>query len=243
MMNEAIKLGVTDIGENKPQEVRDKYDSVLPVKWHLIGHLQTNKVKYVIDKVCLIHSVDSIKLMDEIERQAEKHNLDMDILIQVNISGEETKSGISKEEVEDLLKYAGELKHVKVKGLMTIAPKTDNSVTNRLHFDNMRQLFVDIKQKKYDNVNMVYLSMGMSGDFETISLLHDKYTDLLRQYYYVGGMPEVVLKYVETDSLLEVRRIQSEILQGYDLDFSKSCAQRTGSACPNGMEQHSFPII
>ena len=97
MMNEAIKLGVTDIGENKPQEVRDKYDSVLPVKWHLIGHLQTNKVKYVIDKVCLIHSVDSIKLMDEIERQAEKHNLDMDILIQVNISGEETKSGISKE--------------------------------------------------------------------------------------------------------------------------------------------------
>ena len=91
MMNEAIKLGVTDIGENKPQEVRDKYDSVLPVKWHLIGHLQTNKVKYVIDKVCLIHSVDSIKLMDEIERQAEKHNLDMDILIQVNISGEETK--------------------------------------------------------------------------------------------------------------------------------------------------------
>ena len=101
MMNEAIKLGVTDIGENKPQEVRDKYDSVLPAKWHLIGHLQTNKVKYVIDKVCLIHSVDSIKLMDEIERQAEKHNLDMDILIQVNISGEETKSGISKEEVED----------------------------------------------------------------------------------------------------------------------------------------------
>ena len=160
--------GIREFGENKVQEIMDKYDK-LPqdINWHLIGHLQTNKVKYVIDKVCLIHSVDSIKLMDEIERQAEKHNLDMDILIQVNISGEETKSGISKEEVEDLLKYAGELKHVKVKGLMTIAPKTDNSVTNRLHFDNMRQLFVDIKQKKYDNVNMVYLSMGMSGDFET----------------------------------------------------------------------------
>ena len=166
-INVAIDAGVTDIGENKVQEIMDKFDAVKPVKWHMIGHLQTNKVKYVIDKVCLIHSVDSIKLMDEIERQAEKHNLDMDILIQVNISGEETKSGISKEEVEDLLKYAGELKHVKVKGLMTIAPKTDNSVTNRLHFDNMRQLFVDIKQKKYDNVNMVYLSMGMSGDFET----------------------------------------------------------------------------
>ncbi len=167
MMNEAIALGVTDIGENKPQEVRDKFDSVLPARWHLIGHLQTNKVKYVIDKVCLIHSVDSIKLMDEIERQAEKHGTDMDILIQVNISGEETKSGVSREELPPLLIHAGELKRVKVKGLMTIAPKTDNSVTNAVHFDNMRQLFIDIAQKKYYNVNMLYLSMGMSGDFET----------------------------------------------------------------------------
>ena len=167
MMNEAIRLGVTDIGENKPQEVRDKYADVLPVKWHLIGHLQTNKVKYVIDKVCLIHSVDSVKLMDEIERQAEKHGTDMDILIQVNISGEETKSGVSADEVEELLLHAGTLKRVKVKGLMTIAPKTDNSVTNTLHFDNMRQLFIDIQKKKYDNVNMKYLSMGMSGDYET----------------------------------------------------------------------------
>ena len=169
VINYAISLGLDHIGENKVQELLSKYEKydLAHASLQFIGHLQTNKVKYVIDKVCLIHSVDSIKLMDEIERQAEKHNLDMDILIQVNISGEETKSGISKEEVEDLLKYAGKLKHVKVKGLMTIAPKTDNSVTNRLHFDNMRQLFVDIKQKKYDNVNMVYLSMGMSGDFET----------------------------------------------------------------------------
>lgn len=167
MMNEAIKLGVTDIGENRPQAVRDKFNDVLPVKWHLIGQLQTNKVKYIIDKVCLIHSVDSIKLMDEIERQAIKHDLVMDILIEVNISGEESKSGVSKNEVWNLLEYAGKLTHVKVKGLMTVAPKTDNSVTNTLHFDNIRQLFLDIKQKKYDNVNMLYLSMGMSGDFET----------------------------------------------------------------------------
>lgn len=167
MMNEAIELGVTDIGENKPQEVRDKFADVLPVKWHLIGHLQTNKVKYVIDKVCLIHSVDSIRLMDEIERQAQKHNLIMDILIQVNISGEATKSGVSKDEVEELLVHAGKLNHVKVKGLMTIAPKTDNSVTNILHFDNIRQLFIDIQQKTYDNVIMEHLSMGMSGDYET----------------------------------------------------------------------------
>lgn len=167
VMNEAIRLGVTDIGENKPQEVRDKFENVLPVKWHLIGHLQTNKVKYVIDKVCMIHSVDSIKLMDEIERQAQKHNLVMDVLIQINISGEETKSGINKDELEDLLIHAGKLEHVKVKGLMTIASKTDNYITKTLQFDNMRQLFIDIQQKKYDNVNMLYLSMGMSGDFET----------------------------------------------------------------------------
>lgn len=152
MMNEAIKLGVTDIGENRPQAVRDKFNDVLPVKWHLIGQLQTNKVKYIIDKVCLIHSVDSIKLMDEIERQAIKHDLVMDILIEVNISGEESKSGVSKDEVWDLLEYAGQLTHVKVKGLMTVAPKTDNSVTNTLHFDNIRQLFLDIKQK-----NMIML--------------------------------------------------------------------------------------
>lgn len=167
MMNEAIELGVTDIGENKPQEVRDKYDDVKPVRWHLIGHLQTNKVKYVIDKVCLIHSVDSIKLMDEIERQAEKHDTVMDILIQVNISGEETKSGVRPDEIYELLDHAGKLSRVKVKGLMTIAPKTDKPVTNALHFDNIRKLFLDIQGKKYDNISMEYLSMGMSGDYET----------------------------------------------------------------------------
>lgn len=167
MMNEAIELGVTDIGENKPQEVRDKYELVKPVRWHLIGHLQTNKVKYVIDKVCLIHSVDSVKLMEEIDSQAKKHNLIMDILIQVNISGEETKSGICPEELPLLLERAGELGNVRVKGLMTIAPKTDRPEENILYFDNMRKLFVDISQKSYYNVNMQYLSMGMSGDFET----------------------------------------------------------------------------
>lgn len=166
MMNEAIEAGVTDIGENKPQEVRDKFDDVLPVRWHLIGHLQTNKVKYVIDKCCMIHSVDSVKLMDEIERQAKSHGIDMDVLIQVNISGEETKSGVSPGEVEELLLHAAELSNVKVRGLMTIAPKTDDSITIKLHFNNMHNLFVDISDKKYDNVSMDYLSMGMSGDYE-----------------------------------------------------------------------------
>lgn len=166
LMNEAIRAGVTDIGENKPQEVRDKFDSVLPVNWHLIGHLQTNKVKYVIDKCSLIHSVDSIKLMDEINRQAQKHGLVKDILIQVNISGEETKSGIAPDELDNLLLYAAKLTNIKVKGLMTIAPKTDNSITSKLHFDNMHRLFIDISEKKYDNISMEYLSMGMSGDYE-----------------------------------------------------------------------------
>ena len=108
-MNEAIRLGVTDIGENKPQEIRDKFDNVSPVNWHLIGHLQTNKVKYIIDRCTLVHSVDSIKLMAEIDRQAQDHNRDFDILIQVNISGEESKSGIAPDELPLLFEYAKNL--------------------------------------------------------------------------------------------------------------------------------------
>ena len=166
MMNEAIKAGVTDIGENKPQEVRDKYADVLPVRWHLIGHLQTNKVKYIIDKCCMIHSVDSIKLMDEIEKQAKQHDVSMDILIQVNISGEETKSGITSEELDELLMHAGELERVKVRGLMTIAPKCEHQEEAAVHFRNMKMLFDETAKKVYKNVSMEYLSMGMSGDFE-----------------------------------------------------------------------------
>ena len=166
MMNEAIKAGVTDIGENKPQEVRDKYTDVLPVRWHLIGHLQTNKVKYIIDKCCMIHSVDSIKLMDEIEKQAKQHDVSMDVLIQVNISGEETKSGITAEELDELLMHAGELERVKVRGLMTIAPKCEHQEDAAVHFRNMKMLFDETAKKVYKNVSMEYLSMGMSGDFE-----------------------------------------------------------------------------
>lgn len=164
-MNEAIRLGVADVGENKPQEIRDKFESVLPVRWHLIGHLQTNKVKYVIDRCCLIHSVDSVKLMDEIERQAVSHNRDIDILIQVNISGEETKSGIAEQELDGLLRHARELNRVHVIGLMTIAPKAEFGDAE-IHFKNMKRLFDETKAVHYDNVVMKELSMGMSGDFE-----------------------------------------------------------------------------
>lgn len=167
MMNEAIDWGVTDIGENKPQDIRDKFEFVKPVRWHMIGHLQTNKIKYIIDKVCLIHSVDSIRLMDEIDKQALKHGIVMDILIEINISGEETKSGIAPDELEEMLIHAGELSNIRVRGLMTIAPKNEENVKNVLHFCNMNKIFIDIKGKKYDNVSMDYLSMGMSNDFET----------------------------------------------------------------------------
>lgn len=165
-MNEAIRLGVTDIGENKPQEVRDKFDSVEPVKWHLIGHLQTNKVKYVIDRCCMIHSVDSIKLMQELERQALAKDCDIDILIQVNISGEQSKSGIAPDMLDSLLQYAKELKRVHIKGLMTVAPKSEYGDVST-HFKNMKSLFDKTAQKHYENVDMTELSMGMSGDFET----------------------------------------------------------------------------
>ena len=169
MINEAISLGVTDIGENKVQEIMDKYDRVTQgVRWHLIGHLQTNKVKYIIDKVYMIHSVDSVKLMDEIERQAEKHGIDfMRILIQVNITGEETKFGIDSSQLDEMLRHAQTLKHVKVCGLMTIMAKFDSEFANRLHFRDINNKFIDISRNKYDNINMDFLSMGMSGDFET----------------------------------------------------------------------------
>lgn len=166
MINEAIDAGITDIGENKVQEILEKYDSVKPVRWHLIGHLQTNKVKYIIDKVSLIHSVDSVKLLDEIERQAAKHDKVQEVLIQVNITGEESKFGIDVGELDGILEYAGSLKHVKIMGLMTILIKLDSEMSNRLHFNNIFNKFVDISGKKYDNVTMKYLSMGMSGDYE-----------------------------------------------------------------------------
>ena len=167
-INEAIACGVTDIGENKVQEIMDKYDKVTKgVRWHLIGHLQTNKVKYIIDKVHMIHSVDSIKLMAEIERQAEKHNVEsINVLIQVNMSKEESKFGIDIEEVEELLDFAKTLKRVKVCGFMTILAKIDSGMSNRLQFRDINNKFIDISKNKYDNIDMKFLSMGMSGDFE-----------------------------------------------------------------------------
>ena len=166
LLEEAYETGCRDFGENKVQELCDKYEVMeKDIRWHMIGHLQTNKVKYLIGKTALIHSVDSYKLACEIEKQAAKHDCIMDILIEVNIANEETKFGLAKEEVIDLVKQVALLPHVRIKGLMTVAPYVEDSEENRLFFRNIKQLSVDIDNQNIDNVSMNVLSMGMTGDY------------------------------------------------------------------------------
>ncbi len=136
------------------------------VCWHLIGHLQTNKVKYIIDKVKMIHSVDSMKLAEEISKRAKQANVNMDILVEVNMAGEESKFGVSPKETLSLIQNIAFLDNISVKGLMTVAPFVDNPEENRDCFRRMKQLLVDINSEKIDNVHMNVLSMGMSNDFE-----------------------------------------------------------------------------
>lgn len=167
MIEEAYAWGCRDFGENKVQELCDKYE-VLPkdIRWHLIGHLQRNKVKYVVGKACLIHSVDSLRLAEEIQKEAEKKQVDVDVLIEVNMAAEESKFGVSPDEAEDLIKAVSKLPNIHIKGLMTIAPVVEKPEDNAVHFHNLRQLSVDITEKNIDNVNMSVLSMGMTGDYE-----------------------------------------------------------------------------
>ncbi len=166
-IEELITYGIEEYGENKVQELCDKFENVSrPVNWHLIGHLQTNKVKYIVDKACLIHSVDSLHLAKEIEKEAAKKNVIVNILIQVNIAHEDTKFGISEAEVYDLINSIKAFEHIKVRGLMTIAPFVEDSEENRIHFRNLNQLLLDIKSKNIDNIDMSILSMGMTNDYE-----------------------------------------------------------------------------
>lgn len=166
-INQAVDLGLTQLGENRVQELISKYDSVKDgASWHLIGSLQTNKVKYIADKVCMIHSVDSLRLAEEIDKQCKKINKVMDILIEVNVSGEETKHGIAPCEVENFVKDLSHLKNISISGFMTMAPFDAPEDEIRSVFANLYKMYVDISQKKYDNINMRYLSMGMSNDFE-----------------------------------------------------------------------------
>ena len=167
LLQEAYDAGVRDFGENKVQEIMDKYDK-LPsdIRWHMIGHLQRNKVKYIIDKVVLIHSVDSLRLAEEISKQAQKHNLTMPILIELNIGAEDTKFGTSLEEAIALVKEISLLPNIQIKGLMTVAPFVDDAEENRHYFNAMKHLSVDIMKENIDNVRMDILSMGMTGDYE-----------------------------------------------------------------------------
>ena len=165
-IKEAVLCGVTDFGENRPQEIRDKSKEVQNVNWHQIGQLQTNKIKYVAGKTKLIHSVDSVDLLEEIEKYCQNHNFFQDVLIQLNISKEETKSGIGVSDLDKILDFADSLSFVKVKGLMTIGSFYADIDENKKYFEICNNLFIDISSKKYDNICMKYLSMGMSGDFE-----------------------------------------------------------------------------
>ena len=165
-INEAIDAGITDIGENKVQEVVDKFDHVKPVRWHLIGHLQTNKVKYIIDKVCMIHSVDSMKLAKEIDKRAGQHGVTMDILIQVNAAQEESKFGITTDDTKQLiLDILEECPNIRIRGLMHIAPAAEDPNEVRQYFAQVKELYEECGKIDHPHLEFKYLSMGMSHDF------------------------------------------------------------------------------
>lgn len=172
LIGEAVAAGLLALGENKVQEIMEKYEPMQQyapagerIHWHLIGHLQTNKVKYIIDKVDMIHSVESLKLAEEIEKRAAQHGLVMDILIEVNMAEEESKFGVKPEDTEELLREIAKMPHIRVRGLMTVAPFVEDAEENREVFRRMRELLVDINGKKIDNIRMDTLSMGMTGDY------------------------------------------------------------------------------
>ena len=165
-INIAIEAGVTDIGENKVQEVMDKYDDIKPVRWHMIGHLQTNKVKYIIDKVSMIHSVDSYKLAAEINKRAAACGITMDILLQVNSAQEESKFGISTEETEGLImQILDSCENIRIRGLMCIAPYADDPEDIKKYFDSVKEQYDQFSTIDHPNLDFRYLSMGMSHDF------------------------------------------------------------------------------
>ncbi len=168
MLQEAYDCGCRDFGENRVQELTEKYEA-LPkdIRWHMIGHLQRNKVKYLIGKVFLIHSVDSLRLAQEISRESVKKQVITSILIEVNAAGEQSKFGLtSAAEVLQMTEAIAALPGIAVKGLMTVAPYVEHAEENRQYFHALKQLSVDIRQKNIDNVSMDILSMGMTGDYE-----------------------------------------------------------------------------
>lgn len=166
-IEELIQIGVEDFGENKVQELCDKYENVSkPVRFHQIGHLQTNKVKYIVDKAYLIHSVDSLKLAKELQKMAAKKQVTVQILIEVNVAREDSKYGLYTEEVIPFLEEISAYPNIHVNGLMTIAPFVENPEENRKYFRTLKQLSLDIISKNIDNIDMNVLSMGMTNDYK-----------------------------------------------------------------------------
>ena len=165
-VNTAIDAGVTDIGENKVQEIMDKYDDIKPVRWHLIGHLQTNKVKYIIDKVDMIHSVDSLKLAKEIDKRAKAADKTMDILVQINPAEEESKFGVTIEGAGDLVRDILEnCENIRIRGLMSVAPIVEDPRDVKPFFDGVKAKYDELAQIDDPKLDFKYLSMGMSHDF------------------------------------------------------------------------------
>ncbi len=166
-LQEIYNAGVRDFGENKVQEMCDKMENMpKDINWHMIGHLQRNKVKYIVGNVALIHSVDSYRLAEEINIQAKKKGIVVPILVEVNIADETTKFGVSKEDAMELVRQIASLDALSIKGLMTIAPYVVDPEENRAYFRKIKELSVDIDNQNIDNVSMDILSMGMTGDFE-----------------------------------------------------------------------------
>lgn len=167
MLEEAYDLSIREFGENKVQELCEKYE-LLPkdIHWHLIGHLQRNKVKYIVDKAALIHSVDSLRLAEEIQKEALKKQVTASILLQVNVAKEESKSGFFVEELMDAVEKIACFDRIRIKGLMTVAPFVENPEENRQFFSELKKLSVDINSKNIDNISMNILSMGMTGDYQ-----------------------------------------------------------------------------
>jgi pyridoxal phosphate enzyme (YggS family) len=165
-IKEAYDIGIRDFAENKVQELKEKYEE-LPknIRWHLIGHLQRNKVKYIVGKVYLIHSLDNVKLLNEIEKHYKDEGLNAQALIQINIGKEENKTGIYLEDLEELLETCESCDNVKIKGLMAIIPK-GNEESIRYYFKKMKKLFDELKKREFQNIEMKYLSMGMTGDYK-----------------------------------------------------------------------------
>ena len=167
MINEIYEEGIRDFGENKVQELTEKYEQLpTDIHWHMIGHLQRNKVKYIIDKTKLIHSVDSLRLAETIQQEASKKGIKVDVLVEVNVAQEESKFGLKMEEVLPFIEKISTFPNICVKGLMTIAPYVENPEENRPIFRSLRKLFIDINTKNIDNVYMSVLSMGMTNDYE-----------------------------------------------------------------------------